>query len=422
MIENIIRPRYDTLIPTLYHQRKEHLLPIEFRESIPHSTASTWRNQHLMHFKGSEFLYMQREGMEWYELFLQHQKLKKTVQVLCRIWIALTPILKPVLQAKPNAELIFDQLQRLFQVTSKKLACKLIGWSPSTLRYRAKKVQCTISPLNLCLKRHPAQLTGKEITVIKDLMGRPELACWPVSSIAWYAKRENLLQISLSTWYKYIQLLGLKKRFIRPPDKTKGIVSTAPNQFLHVDTTFLPLPDGTKAAIVFVSDNFSKYILGWACSLKHGAQNVLDALQMALQTIRKYHPDQLVSLLVSDGGRENNALSVEEWLQITEDPKITKVIALKDIAFSNSPIEAVHKIMKRYIRKQDPQNFQQLLNELPKYILDYTDIRPHGSLSGYTPLEAYSLKSLSMDFSEQTRLVRVQRIILNKAQRCKSCS
>ena len=62
----------------------------------------------------------------------------------------------------------------------------------------------------------------------------------------------------------------------------------------------------------------------------------------------------LVSLLVCDGGSENNALSVQESLQISEDTKITKLIALKDIAFSNSPIEAIHKIMKRYIRKQDP--------------------------------------------------------------------
>ncbi len=233
-----------------------------------------------------------------------------------------------------------------------------------------------------------------------------------------------MLHISLSAWYKYVQLLGLKRRFIRPPDKTKGIVSTAPNQFLHVDTTFYPLPDGTKAAIVFVSDNFSKYILGWACSLRHSAQNVIEALQMAMQTIRKYHPDQLVSILVSDGGCENNALSVEEWLEITEDPKITKLIALKDIAFSNSPIEAIHKIMKRYIRKRDPQNFQQLTHGLPDHILDYTAIRPHGSLKGYTPLEAYSLKflSLSMDFTQKIRLARDQRVILNKAQGCKTCS
>ena len=230
-----------------------------------------------------------------------------------------------------------------------------------------------------------------------------------------------MLHISLSTWYKYIQLLGLKRRFIRPPDKTKGIVSTAPNQFLHVDTTFYPLPDGTKAAIVFVSDNFSKYILGWACSLRNSAQNVIEALQMALRTIRKYHPDQLVSILVSDGGSENNALSVEEWLEITQDPKITKIIALKDIAFSNSPIEAIHKIMKRYIRKRDPRNFQQLINGLPAHISDYSDIRPHGSLQGYTPLETYAQKAISMDFSEQSKLAKAKRASLNKAQGCKNC-
>jgi len=422
MIQNNIQTRYDSLIPTLYHQRKEHLLPIEFRQSIPHSTASTWRNQQLMHFKGSEFIHMQREGLEWYELFLERQKLKKTVQVLCRIWIAITPVIKPVLQAKPNAELVLDQLQRLFQVTSKKLACKLAGWSPAALRYRSQKIQCAISTLSLCFKQHPSQLAAKEIAIIKYLMSKPELACWPISSIAWYAKRENMLHISLSTWYKYVQLLGLKRRFIRPPDKTKGIVSTAPNQFLHVDTTFYPLPDGTKAAIVFVSDNFSKYILGWACSLKHSAQNVIEALQMALQTIRTYHPQQLVSLLVSDGGSENNALSVEEWLEITENPKITKLIALKDIAFSNSPIEAIHKIMKRYIRKQEPQNFQQLLSGLPAHVLDYSSIRPHGSLKGYTPMETYTSKAISMDFTEQTKLARAQRTAMNKAQGCKTCN
>ncbi len=375
-----------------------------------------------MHFRGSQFLHMQQEGIEWYELFLQHQKLKRTVLVLCRIWIALASAIKPVLRARSTTELVFDQIQRLFQVTSKKFACKLAGWSPAALRYHSKKIQCTVSPLNLCLKRHPAQLAGREIQIIKYLMTKAELACWPVSSIAWYAKRENLLHISLSTWYKYVQLLGLKRRFIRPPDKTKGIVSTAPNQFLHVDTTFFPLPDGTKAAIVFVSDNFSKHILGWACSLKHSAQNVIEALQMTLQTIRTYHPQQLVSILVSDGGSENNALSVQEWLQISEDPKITKLIALKDIAFSNSPIEAVHKIMKRYIRKQEPQNFQQLLHGLPRHVLDYTSIRPHGSLQGYTPLEAYAQKQISMDFSEQIRLARTQRTALNKVQRCKTCS
>jgi hypothetical protein len=189
-----------------------------------------------------------------------------------------------------------------------------------------------------------------------------------------------------------------------------------------VDTTFYSLPDGTKAAIVFVSDNFSKHILGWSCSLKHGAKNVLEALQMALEMIRVHHPNQTVTQLVCDGGGENNALSVEEWLQITEDPKITKVIALKDIAFSNSLIEAVNKIMKRYIRRQQPQNIEQVRNGLVNHVFDYTTTRPHGSLEGYTPMETYAQKGSIMDFTEQTRLARAQRIALNKAGGCQTCS
>ena len=73
---------------------------------------------------------MQQEGIEWYELFLQHQKLKRTVQALCRVWISLAPILKPVLQVKQHTGIVFDQLQQLFQLMPKKFACKMVGWSP----------------------------------------------------------------------------------------------------------------------------------------------------------------------------------------------------------------------------------------------------------------------------------------------------
>jgi transposase InsO family protein len=417
-----VRHKYDTSIVLLYTQRKEHLLPDHFRKTIPFSTASTWRNENAMDFKGSEFRPINQEAFDWYELFLKYQMLKRTVRILCKVWIAIAGIVKPSLNAKQHTEIVFNEMQKLFTIIPKQLACKLAGWSPVAFRYRAQKIQCAISPLSLCFKRHPSQLASKEISVIKNLMSRPELACWPVSSIAWYAKRENLLHISLSTWYKYIQLLGLKRRFIRPPDKTQGIVSIAPNQFLHVDTTFYPLPDGTKAAIVFVSDNFSKHILGWTCSLKHGAQNVIDALNMAMETIRTYHPNQLVSLLVSDGGGENNAITVEEWIAITENPKITKLIALKDIAFSNSPIEAVNKIMKRYIRRQQPQNIEQVRNGLVDHVFNYTTTRPHGSLEGYTPLEAYAQKGSIMDFTVQTKFARAQRITLNKAGGCQICS
>ena len=59
---------------------------------------------------------------------------------------------------------------------------------------------------------------------------------------------------------------------------------------------------------------------------------------------------------------------------------------------------------------------------LPAHVFDYSSIRPHGSLNGYTPMEVYAQKVISMDFSEQTRLARTQRIALNKVQGCTTCN
>ena len=227
--------------------------------------------------------------------------------------------------------------------------------------------------------------------------------------------------ISLSTWYKYSALLGFKRRFPKPDEKTKGIVSTAPNQFLHVDTTFYTLPDRIKTAITFVSDNFSRKILGWSVSEKHGADNVKTALDMAIQTIQQYYPEHVCATLVADGGSENHAVSIEELIASTPHPDITKVIALKDIAFSNSPIEAINKIMKRYIRHYRPQTFKELLVCIIKSIEDYNIFRPHYALNGLTPMEAYTQKLPDMDFSEQMRQAKAIRLEQNRKSTCPKC-
>ncbi|WMJ74869.1 hypothetical protein RCC89_17125 [Cytophagaceae bacterium ABcell3] len=75
-----------------------------------------------------------------------------------------------------------------------------------------------------------------------------------------------------------------------------------------------------------------------------------------------HYPDFLCATLVADGGSENHAVTVSQLLETTPDPKITKVVALKDIAFSNSPVEAVNKVMKRYLRYYDPDSVTGFLN------------------------------------------------------------
>lgn len=389
---------------------------------IPDSTASTWRRISSNDYIGHEFRNIQNEALEWYELFNNHQKLKRTVKVIAKVWLAVVSFLKPVLKKTDN-EIFMTQLKKLFTVMPHKTVLKLTGITASSFYYRLHKlkIKCSLSPVSLCLKRHPLQLAVKEVNIMKALFSDIRFVCWPVASIAHYARRNGLLYASLSTWYKYSALLGFKRRFPKPEEKTKGIISTNPNQFLHVDTTFYTLPDGIKTAITFVSDNFSRKILGWNISEKHGAENVKTALDMAIQTIQQYHPEHVCATLVADGGSENHAVNIEELIASTPHPEITKVIALKDIAFSNSPIEAINKIMKRYIRHHLPQTFKELLACMIRSIEDYNIYRPNYALNGLTPLEAYIQKLPNMDFSEQNRQAKAIRLEQNRKSTCMKC-
>ncbi|MBI9064937.1 MAG: hypothetical protein JEZ14_23320 [Marinilabiliaceae bacterium] len=64
---------------------------------------------------------------------------------------------------------------------------------------------------------------------------------------------------SLSTWYKYIRKLGIKRP--RPPKKKRypnGITTTAPNQIWHADITVVKSLDGLKNYVYLLMDNYSK--------------------------------------------------------------------------------------------------------------------------------------------------------------------
>jgi transposase InsO family protein len=424
MIQGRSRLKYHSTIANLYIQHKEHLLPAEFRRSIPYSTISTWRNLNTTSFAGHEFCSIQNQGLEWVELFQNHQRLKRTITILCKVWISLHDIFIPAINKnKAYHERLINEIQRLLVHLPKKTAFRLVGISSGTFHYRLHKLKsvCVESPLALCFKRHPLQLTYREVKTMKDLFFDERFLYWPVSSIAYYARRMSLLNVSISTWYKYLLLLGLNKKRFKPLQKTIGIRSAYPNQFLHVDTTFFTYSNGIMRAIVFVSDNFSKTILGHSfCEFK-SANNVKQALLHTFQTIRQYYPDHVCANLVADGGSENHAVTIDQLLLTTQHPEITKIIALKDIAFSNSPIEAVHKIMKGYLRIQNPQNDEQLELCLSKNVYDYNCIRPYGGLKGMTPMEVYSKHIPVLDFAQQTALAKMKRIQQNRIYSCQQC-
>ena len=419
------RKKYDSFVINLYNQNREYLLPASFTQQIPHSTRSTWRGIDYDDYAGSEFRAIQNESLDYYELFLEYKNLKSVFRVIARTWITLSGILQPVLQKKKQyTEIFVNEIQRLSSVIPKKLALHIAGLSVPAFEYQLQKLKqrCGLSVFGLCPKRFSLQLSSTEINTIKKLFADPRFVCWPALSIFHYARRTGILSIAESTFYKYINVLGLKRKWLRAVEKKEGVQSTRPNEFLHVDTTQWELPNGVKAYVVFVSDNFSRAILGYSVSLRCNAENVIQALRNAMETLRKYYPNKVKSSLACDGGSENNNTTVEDLLKNSKHPLIARFIAqTQEFLFSNSPVEAVNKIVKRYLRYYRPQNFEQLLLCIKNIVHDYCFVRPHGSLDGLLPMEAYTGKTKVPDFRKQIQKAREQRIIENKKANCAVC-
>ena len=102
MIQKNSRTKYDSMIPWLYINQKEHLLDDTFRKSIPHSTIHDWRHQEPESFYGYKYRETMNVALDEHILFLEHQKLKKLLFTIGKTWINLSKYLLPVIHKHKN--------------------------------------------------------------------------------------------------------------------------------------------------------------------------------------------------------------------------------------------------------------------------------------------------------------------------------
>lgn len=423
----MMKHKYDSSVIFLYATGKEHLLPLKFRRNIPYTTIANWRRLDYSRYIGHEFRRFFEQQLDKAELSFRYDRMKCTMMGFARSWLALSPVLHPVIKKAGRDRLlqrkILDAIGAIQQYIGIDRTLKLLGLSRTLYQQWVleARFECFDSFTSLCVKRHPHQLGLNEVKKIKSMLSTPTLDHWPICSVAGFALRKKSIIASLYTWYKYARLMNITKKPVKKHRKTVGLLATCPNEYLHVDTTEYPMVDGRNIFITFVMDNYSKMILGFDVAERLSFLVVKAALRKALKVIAK-HPQQKHSFLVADGGRENHNKNINKFISELSGQKITKIRALKDIRFSNSPVEAVHRTIKgRYLRNRKFDTAKSLKAFLEWAVLDYNKIRPHYRHRPRTPQEVYFNTPLGFDIRERVKKAITARVNNHQKAKCIQC-
>jgi len=275
---------------------------------------------------------------------------------------------------------------------------------------------CTKSPLQLCRRKHPSQLLNQEINRIVDHCTDTSYAAWPMASIYHNLIRKSLIFCSLSTFYKYAALLVQRQTLplSRRKNHTVGIRASYPFQIIHADITEFTTLNATRAYIYCIQDNFSRAILKYTIAKDKKASHLIDMIRELY--VEKLQQVETNIQLLTDGGSENKPIQ-----QIFADtsPPLEHLIAQKDIVFSNSMIEHLHRTIKyRYLYRQHIESIEELQKAVELAVEDYNN-RPAHALQGLTPIE--TLNGATVD-TEKVRLqikeASIKRRSLNKQIDC----
>jgi len=413
---------YNSYHTSIKQLARSNNLPNKYVQCIDRSTIWRWKQESEDKYLGHEL-----SNIQVLQQFLECQESEILIRSYLKIALSLSAIINKTSQFQSmlsqNKDIFVKTLIRYQKTIKIAYILRVLNLSPSVFYHWKNQVlyPCGTSALNLCRRIYPNQLTSKETIKLKLLLTSPAFKYWPTSSIAHYARRNNILHVSLATWYSYIHKLGIKRP--APPKKSRykiGIRANLPHQIWHADITIVKCLNGMKYYVYLLMDNYSRFVLDYRVSEKVSARIRLDSIR---HSYKEYitGPASDIRLLV-DGGIENNNHLIDQFLR-SENIFLRKLIAGKDIRFSNSMVEAQNKLIKyHYLFKHPFRDIHHLRSLLDWIIKDYNHTRPHHSLGGLTPYEALiGTKPPIEVLKMQMQKAKQDRIHKNTSKSCGIC-
>ncbi len=223
-----------------------------------------------------------------------------------------------------------------------------------------------------------------------------------------------------ATWYKLARSRGWRRPRTRvhPAAPKDGVRASAPDQMGHVDTTIIKLLDGARVYLHAIIDNYSRKILAGSVAEKFEFATTVAILRHAA---RGAISAEDAPTLVADAGVENVNAGVDELLL---SGVLSRVLALRDVSFSNSLIEAWWRTLKHqwlYLNTLD--SVETVRRLVAFYVAAHNTDIPHSAFRGQTPDEMYY--SRGQDIPEKLEAAKVRaraaRLMANRATSCSAC-
>ena len=387
---------------------------------IPGSTKHKWRRldpevlfSQLNHGEASELIGELRTKQEL--LSTKHQHIEKA-------FLEFSSLMENVLSKREYQKLLEKHKEQVIRWVqnqknlTKKESIKLIGLSASKFHYWQAQVEykCSSSPLAQCAKLCSQQITPAEAKKLRKVVAKDK---WNLNALWAEGIRNGDIAMSRSTFYKYVQVLGLRvtKDGRLNKRKPQRIRAKDVHEIWHADISYFKTRDGKTSYLYVVMDNYSRAILSWRLETKIRGWYSMLTLMQAYDNLL---PEKL--RYITDGGPENKTLKLREFIRKSKS-RIQHQIARKDIIQSNSMIERIFKTLKgEYPILLNARNHRQLKQTMSVFIQDYMD-RPHGSHLLYTPREVLHRKNQWVDYQSLIEKNTVKRIARNRSCTCALC-
>ncbi|MFA6924766.1 MAG: DDE-type integrase/transposase/recombinase [Bacteroidales bacterium] len=409
-----LKGSYDTLYAYLYSQGvrgKQY-------DDVPSSTLFDFKNRNYDSIIGfSETIAYSQMAL----MVEQNKELKKIIFSLLKLFC----IYRNIIASLPGRNYFLfrakDQIISCLQCWEKQFTingiAKLLDIKPQHYTNWKKGYFCKFSPVSFCRKKVSGQLSLRELGLIKNFVLNKVYEKWSLSSIYYKMIRHSERYFSKSTFYKYVNLMGLRQKKIKAIKSKKGIRAVKPLQILHMDISEYWITDNIKAYFHIIIDNFSRKILGIKVADRKSASLALENLKEVYQGFNLNKHDEII-LMINDSGSENKSIT-KEYIESLKNMKQEFTNRSKR-EFSNNLIEAAIKKLKQcYIYTEEYNGFDDFESQTYFATNDYNEEMTLEACGGRTPDEAFNdVNPFPDKLSVLIQKAKSLRIIENKYGEC----